>query len=55
MNPLVSCISIMALKFGNNLDSWPEYWEERRKTEKAEKVEEAKQHWQSQAARFMGI
>ncbi|XP_057782332.1 E3 ubiquitin-protein ligase NLA-like [Salvia miltiorrhiza] len=35
--------------------SWPEYWEERRKTEKAERVEEAKQHWQSQAARFMGI
>ncbi|KAL1558402.1 RING-type E3 ubiquitin transferase [Salvia divinorum] len=35
--------------------SWPEYWEERRKMEKAERIEEAKQHWQSQAARFMGI
>lgn len=35
--------------------SCPEQWEERRKTEKAERLQQAKQHWQSQAARFMGI
>ncbi|KAH6766395.1 SPX domain-containing protein [Perilla frutescens var. hirtella] len=35
--------------------SCPEYWEERRITEKAERLQQAKQHWQSQAARFMGI
>lgn len=35
--------------------SCPEYWEERRRTEKAERLQQAKQHWQSQAARFMGI
>ncbi|KAH6811165.1 SPX domain-containing protein [Perilla frutescens var. frutescens] len=35
--------------------SYPEYWEERCINEKAERLQQVKQHWQSQAARFMGI
>ncbi|XP_051141961.1 E3 ubiquitin-protein ligase BAH1 [Andrographis paniculata] len=35
--------------------SCPEYWEERRKSEKRERVQQAKEHWESQCRLFMGI
>ncbi|KAL2507644.1 E3 ubiquitin-protein ligase [Forsythia ovata] len=35
--------------------SCPEYWEERRKTEKTERIQQTKEHWESQCRLFMGI
>ncbi|KAL0435885.1 UNVERIFIED_CONTAM: E3 ubiquitin-protein ligase BAH1 [Sesamum radiatum] len=35
--------------------SCPEYWEERRKSEKIERVQQTKEHWESQCRLFMGI
>lgn len=35
--------------------SCPEYWEQRLKTERIERVQQAKEHWESQCRAFMGI
>ncbi|KAL8548648.1 hypothetical protein ACS0TY_007798 [Phlomoides rotata] len=35
--------------------SCPEYWEERRKAEKVERVQQTKEHWESQCRLFTGI
>ncbi|KAH6813953.1 SPX domain-containing protein [Perilla frutescens var. frutescens] len=35
--------------------SCPEYWEERRKSEKMERVKQTKEHWESQCRLFTGI
>uniref|UniRef100_A0A5B7C3S3 RING-type E3 ubiquitin transferase n=1 Tax=Davidia involucrata TaxID=16924 RepID=A0A5B7C3S3_DAVIN len=35
--------------------SCPEYWEERLKTERAERIRQAKEHWESQCRAFMGV
>ncbi|KAK3021043.1 hypothetical protein RJ639_047290 [Escallonia herrerae] len=35
--------------------SCPEYWEERLRTERAERVQQAKEHWESQCRAFMGV
>ncbi|KVH94479.1 Zinc finger, RING/FYVE/PHD-type [Cynara cardunculus var. scolymus] len=33
----------------------PEYWEERLRTERAERIRQTKEHWQSQSRAFLGI
>ncbi|KAI3460810.1 hypothetical protein Pfo_017473 [Paulownia fortunei] len=35
--------------------SCPEYWEERSKSEKTQRIQQTKQHWESQCSLFMGI
>ncbi|KAI0511825.1 hypothetical protein KFK09_012457 [Dendrobium nobile] len=35
--------------------SCPEYWEQRLKTERIERLQQAKEHWESQCRAFMGI
>ncbi|KAK9075751.1 hypothetical protein SSX86_004080 [Deinandra increscens subsp. villosa] len=35
--------------------SCPEYWEKRLKTERVERLREAKEHWESQSRAFLGI
>ncbi|XP_024981152.1 probable E3 ubiquitin-protein ligase BAH1-like 1 isoform X1 [Cynara cardunculus var. scolymus] len=35
--------------------SCPEYWEERLRTERAERIRQTKEHWQSQSRAFLGI
>ncbi|CAA0832025.1 E3 ubiquitin-protein ligase BAH1 [Striga hermonthica] len=35
--------------------SCPEYWEERRKAEKIERIQQTKEHWESQCRLFSGI
>ncbi|KAL8143067.1 hypothetical protein V2J09_016099 [Rumex salicifolius] len=35
--------------------SCPEYWEERLQTEKAERIKQAKQHWEAQCRTFVGF
>lgn len=41
----------------NNLlgRSCPEYWEERLKAERVERIRQAKEHWESQCQAFMGV
>ncbi|KAJ7972959.1 E3 ubiquitin-protein ligase BAH1 [Quillaja saponaria] len=41
----------------NNLlsRSCPEYWEQRRQTERMERIRQAKEHWESQCRAFMGV
>lgn len=38
-----------------NLNSCPEYWEERLKNERVERIRQAKEHWESQSRAFLGI
>ncbi|KAA8549165.1 hypothetical protein F0562_000849 [Nyssa sinensis] len=35
--------------------SCPDYWEERLKTERTERIRQAKEHWESQCRAFMGV
>lgn len=35
--------------------SCPEYWEERLKNERVERIRQAKEHWESQSRAFLGI
>lgn len=45
----ISHLALMDLK------SCREYWEERIKTERVERVRQAKEHWESQCRAFMGV
>lgn len=37
------------------IDSCPGYWEERLKAERAERVQQAKEHWENQCRVFVGV